>query len=114
MREGNVTLEVQPLLCEICLLAARGEADFVVLVVLVNQVLDDGAGFPQREVGVGIDDGGHAAVGVELGELGALDVGELHVVEIVRDTEFLCDHADLRRVGAMLAVDLDGLDGHNC
>lgn len=106
-------LEVQPLLREIRLLAAGREADFVVLVVLLHQVLDDGAGFPEREVCVGIDDGGHAAVGVELGELGALDVGELHVVEVVRDAQFLRDHADLGRVRAVLAVDLDGLDRHD-
>jgi hypothetical protein len=108
------TLEVQPLLGEVGLLGTGLEADFALGVVLLDEVLDDGTRFPQCEVGVWVYDCGHAAVGVELGEGFALDVGELDIVQVVWDAELFSDHADLGGVGAMLAVDLDGLDGHVC
>jgi hypothetical protein len=107
----TANLEEQPLLGEVRVCASRGKAQLVLCVVLLNEVLDDGAGFPQGEVGVGVVDGGHAAVGVDLEELGLFEVGELDVVELVGEAELLAHHADLGRVGAVLAVDGDGLDG---
>jgi hypothetical protein len=107
----NRTLEIQPLLRQPALLAARLETNLPVRVVLVDQVLDDGAGFPEREVGVGVVDRGHAAVGVDGEEVGLLDVGELHVFEVVGEAEFFGEHADFGRVGAVFAVDGDGFGG---
>jgi hypothetical protein len=107
----NRTLEIQPLLRQPALLAARLETNLAVRVVLVDQVLDDGAGFPEREVGVGVVDRGHAAIGVDGEEVRLLDVGELHVFEVVGEAEFFGEHADFGRVGAVFAVDGDGLGG---
>jgi len=55
-------LEVQPLRFEVFVVAA-GSVEFVVWVVLFDQVLDYGAGFPEGDVCVGIDDGGNTRGG---------------------------------------------------
>src|SRR4051812_23426000 len=57
-------LEVQPLLCEVGLVGSGREAQFVLLIVLLDQILDNCTGFPQGEVRVGIVYGGHAAIGI--------------------------------------------------
>jgi hypothetical protein len=103
------TLEVQPLLCQVCLLAAGREAHLALRVVLLDQVLNNGTRLPEREVLIGVLDRRHAAVGVQLDEVGALDFGELHVLEVVGEAHLLGEHADLGRVGAMLAPDDDWL-----
>ena len=43
-------------------------------------VFSDGTRLPQRQVGVGVDNGRHAAVGVDAGELDILDLVELNVL----------------------------------
>jgi hypothetical protein len=105
------TLVEQPLLRQVRLLGTRLEADFALSVVLLDHVLDDGAGFPEREIGVRVVDCGHAAVGVHGEELGLLDVGELDILQVVCEAKFFGEHADFRRVGAMFAVDGDGFEG---
>ena len=101
-------LEVQPLLGEVGLFRALREADLVVLVVLLHEVLDDSARLEQRQVGVGVVDRGQAAVGVDGRVLRFLDVGEGDVLDLVGQPEFLEDHDHLDRVGPGLAVGLDG------
>jgi hypothetical protein len=43
------------------------------LVVCFDQILRDGAGFPEGDVGVWVDDGGHTAVGVDFRVVGRLE-----------------------------------------
>jgi hypothetical protein len=92
------TLVKQPLLRQIRLLAARLEADFALRIVLLDQVLDDGAGFPEREIGVGVVDCGHAAVGIYGEELGLLDVGEL---DVLRSYARPSSSASMRTLGGL-------------
>lgn len=57
-------------------LGSGGERELLLLVVSLDKVLDDGARLPEGEAGIGILDGGQAAVGVDLGKgliLGVLD-----------------------------------------
>lgn len=63
---GSLTgsLEVQPGLCEV-LVGRRGVLEGRRGVVGGEEVFDDCARFPEREGGVGVFDGGDAAVGVE-------------------------------------------------
>lgn len=104
-------LEGEPLLCEIVFFGPLCEADLVFRVVFFGDVLEDRARLPQREVVVWIVDGGHATIGVDLQEIRLLDIRKLDILKVVWEREFLGDHAHFRRVGAVLAVDLDGLDG---
>lgn len=103
-------LEKQPLRREGGEVGARREADPVVGIVVAHEVLDDGAGFPQREVGVGIVDGGDAPVGIDGDIVGLLDLGERHLDDLVRKIQFGEDDGHARGIGAALAVDCDGLD----
>lgn len=67
-------LEEEPL-AQMPFVGLVGRAELVVLIVLVNDVLDNGARLPEdKVVVVGVLDGGDAAVGVDLDELGALGV----------------------------------------
>lgn len=105
------TLEIQPLLCQPRLVAVRFEAQSVLGVVLLNQILDDGARFPECEVCVRVVDRGHTAVGVNGGELGLLDVGEVDRFELVRNAELFNQHAHFDRVRSGSPVENDGFDG---
>ena len=42
------------------LVVATGGVEFVFRVVVLNEVLDNGTGFPECDVGVGVNDGGDA------------------------------------------------------
>lgn len=56
-------LVVQPLLGEV-FFGGGGEGQGVFFVVLLDEVFDDGAGFPEGDAGVGIFDCGDAVNGV--------------------------------------------------
>lgn len=76
-------LEVEPLAGVVEVGSARGEAELVLLVVGLGQVLEDGAGLPQGEVGVGVVDGGQAAVGVDVfDKVGPLGFAYLDHVQV--------------------------------
>jgi hypothetical protein len=105
------TLEEEPLLSKVCVVASMCEADLLILVVLLNKVLNDGAGLPDGEVGVGVVDSWHTPIGVDGGEFGLLEDIELQVFDLVGQIELFANHGDLGRVGATLAVYLDGLHG---
>jgi hypothetical protein len=66
-------LEVQPLVAEV-FFGGGGVADRVVLVVGFDEVLVDGTGFPEGDVGVRVGDGWDAAVGAYFRDVGGLDV----------------------------------------
>jgi hypothetical protein len=73
---------------------------FVFHVVLLNKILDNGAGFPEDETGVWVLDGGVAAVGVDRGEGGFFERVEFDGVDCVRDGEFFEDQDDFPGIGA--------------
>lgn len=75
-------LEVQELL-EVVLFRKAGDAELVILVVRVDEVLQDGARLPQGDARVGVFDGGCAAVGVDVGVGRLLDgvVGDVALGE---------------------------------
>ena len=100
-------------------------------VVLVDEVLDDGAGlevlstdvrvkmnvgrayFPQGDTRVGVFDGWQATVRVELHMLLRLGLVELEELDVVGEVKRLEDHAGLPGVGsAPVAPNLDRLKRH--
>lgn len=106
-------LEVEELPGLVRLGTAGREADFVACVVLFDEVLDDGPGLPQGNVGVWVVDGRQASVGVDGQVFGLLDIGQGHDDGLVGKAKLLEDDGDLGRVGATLAPDFDWLDaGH--
>lgn len=66
-------LEVQVLL-DVVLFREAGNVELVLLVVRVDQILEDGAGFPESDARIGIFNGRSAAVGIDVDEWGLLDV----------------------------------------
>lgn len=111
------SLEKEPLLGQEGLVRPHREAELVFGVVAGDQVQDDSAGLPEREVGVGIVDGGEAAIGVYGGELGLLDVLVRYGDDLVGKTKSLQDNDDPGRVGtADAAPQLDWLEigSHRC
>lgn len=105
------TLEIQPLLCQPRLIAVGLKAQSALRVVLLDQVFDDGARFPEGKVGVGVVDGGHATIGVDSGELGTLNIGEADFFDLVGKAELLDQHAHFCRIGSSSAVENDWFDG---
>jgi hypothetical protein len=69
-------------------------------VVLLNEILDNGAGFPENEACVWVLDGGVAAVGVDGGEGGFFEGVELDGVDCVGNGEFFEDEDDFPGIGA--------------
>lgn len=91
-------LEEQPLLQEV-LFGEGGVGELVGLVVGVDEVLDDGAGFPQRDVCVWVLDGGDAAVGVDFLVVGLLELRVVHVFGLEGDVELSEDDGYFPWVG---------------
>jgi hypothetical protein len=92
-------LEGDPLL-DVVLFRKRVVAESAFLVVGIGEVLDDCGGFPERDAGVGVFDGGDAAVGVDLLERWLLQVGHVHVLGLVGDAELFEDYGYLPWIGA--------------
>ena len=81
-------LEVEPLLRVVGLWRPGRETEAVLRVVALDEVLEDGAGFPEGDVRVGVVDGGDAAVGVD-GEVGGrFAAREVDGVDLVGEAEF--------------------------
>ena len=76
-------------------------------VVAVDYVLQDSAGFPECDIGVGIMDGGEATVGVDGDVLSALDIAHGDMDDFVGESELFENEADFGRVGTALAPDFD-------
>jgi len=82
----------------------------VLLVLLLDEVEDDGTRLPEGEVGVGVLDGWQAAVWVD-GEIRwFLDVFPWDPNCLVRKAEFLKENLDLGRVRATSAPEFDGFE----
>ncbi len=77
------------------LLRELGVGQLALLVVGVDQVVDDSAGFPERDPGVGIFDGWHAAIGVHVGVRLLLDHAEVDELGLVGEAELFEDDGDL-------------------
>lgn len=82
-------LEVQPLVAEVAFLQ-RGVRDVVSGgVVLLGQVLVDGARFPERQARVRVLDGRHSAVWVDVDEGLLLDVVETERLDLIIEAQLL-------------------------
>lgn len=74
-------LEMKPLLALEIQIASGLIAEQVIFIVLRNDILDDGSGFPYGKVAiVGINEGGEASVGVELQVFWGLELVEAQVL----------------------------------
>ena len=101
---------MEPLLREVRLGRSGRETQAALRVVALDEVLEDGAGLPEGDVGVGVVDGGDAAVGVDGEVFGLLDVREGNGVYVVGKAEFLEHDEDFGRVGATFTPERDGLE----
>lgn len=103
-----------PLLQQV-LLGAGSVCELVLLVVLLDEVLDNGTRLPQGDAGVGILNGGCSSVDTELLVLGLLEVREVPELVLVRKAKLLHGQDDLPGVGtASVTVDNDRLERHGC
>ena len=93
-------LEEEPLLGVVGPRCARFETQLVLFaVVVLHEVLDDGAGLLEGDARIGVVDGGEPAVGVNGEVSGLLDVGQRDGFCVVGDAELFEDHGDFGRVG---------------
>lgn len=76
----------EPLTSVVGFSCAQLEAELVVLVVFLGQVLDDSARLPQREVCVWILDARQTPVRVDGDVLGVLDIGEGDYLRLIRQS----------------------------
>lgn len=107
-------LEMEPLFGIEVVGGTGSEADGVLLIVCLDQVLHDGTRLPQVDSSVGVLDGRDTAVGVDLLERLLLHLGELEDLGFVRKAELLEDGHHLPGVGAGdMAVEDNGLEGHD-
>lgn len=105
---------VLPLLQQV-LLGSGSVCELVLLVVLVNQVLDNGTRLPEGNAGVGVLNGRSSSVDTELLVLGLLEVGKVPELVLVRKAKLLHEQDNLPGVGTTsVAVDENRLDRHIC
>src|SRR4051812_31555991 len=104
-------LKIEPLLRMVCVVAARSVAELAISVVLLDKILDDGTGFPQRKISVWLIDRWHASVGVNFEKNGLLDILEADWDNLVGKTKFFNHHGNFGWIGTTLAPDLDRFDG---
>lgn len=105
---------ILPLLQEV-LLGSGSVCELVLLVVLVDQVLDNGTRLPECNASVRVFNGRCSSVDTELLVLGLLEVGEVPELVLVGETELLHEQDNLPWVGTTsMAVDKDGLKRHVC
>ncbi len=105
-------LEEEPVGHLVVFTRARGKADTVVTVVLLDQILEDAAGLEDADrlaVGEGVGDGRDAPVRVDLEEPRLLlSVGrDVDVLNLVGQAELLERHRDLDPVGCGVRVESD-------
>ena len=91
-------LEHQPLLDVVLLWACRVR-QLRLLIVCLDQVLDDGSGFPEPDTGIGIIDGWDTSVGIDLLVDGCMQVFHWCDVDLIRYREFLENHHNFVRIG---------------
>ena len=79
----------------------------------VYNILDNSTTLPEGDASVGILDCGSAAIGVDLLEVGSLEVGKFPDLVLVGKLQLLKKDDDLPRVGTTsVAVEKDGLERH--
>jgi hypothetical protein len=106
-------LEVQPLFLVI-FLGEGVQRQLVFLIVGIDQILNDCAGFPEGDIGIWIDYGGYTAIGVQFLVWRFLEVGHVHENLFVWQVELLEDDGDLPGIGAArMTVESNGLDGRH-
>lgn len=104
-------LEVKPLLGIVVLSSKRGKAELIFLVVLFDEVFEDGTGLPDRDACVGVDESGETAVGVDLFKLRCLQVGVRDDGGLIWKIKFPQEHDHLPGVGAgTTTVEIERLD----
>lgn len=89
---------------------AGSKADLVVLVVLFDKVLNNCAGLPQSQVGVGVVDSGDTSIRVDCDIVWSLGLKNWNIDNLVGETQFFKDNGDLGRVGPVLTPDFDWLE----
>jgi hypothetical protein len=106
-------LEKEPLL-QVIFLGESVQRQLLLLVVGVDQVLDNGASLPDRDISVGINDCGNAAIGVQLLVGWLLEIGYVHEDFLIRKLQLLQDDGDFPGVGTRcVRVEGNGLDGRH-
>ena len=103
-------LENEPLFRMIILWCSGSKTQPVFGVIALDQILENGTGFPQSEAGIGVLDSWHAAIRVDGEEIGLLDLRELERDNLVGEAELGKDDGDFGRIGPALTPDLDGFD----
>lgn len=88
-------LEVKPRLALVFFRGFVSVGELVALVVLVNQIFDDGTRFPNGQSRIGVFNGRDTTVGVDLFVRLLLQVGELHQLNSIGDAELLQEDVDL-------------------
>lgn len=91
-------LEGDPLL-DVVFLWNGGVAEFLVLVIVLDEILGDCGGLPQSDACVGVVDDGDAAVGVDFFKGWLLDLGHVHEFGFIRYAELLHDDGYFPWVG---------------
>jgi hypothetical protein len=103
-----------PLLQQV-LLRGGSVCELVLLVVLLDQVLDNGTRLPKGKASVGILNGRCSSVDTELLVLGLLEVGEVPELVLVGKVELLHEQDNLPGVGTTsMAVNENRLERHVC
>lgn len=86
------------------LLRRRRVADLTVFVVQLDEILDDGSAFPERDARVGVLQGGHTAVGVQAEEWLLLYCCEVEGLDLVWDVEGAEENEDFEGVGTLIVL----------
>jgi hypothetical protein len=103
---------VLPLLQQV-FLRSGSVCELVLLVVLLDQVLDNGTRLPESNASVGVLNGRCSSIDTELLVLGLLEVRELPELVLVGKVELLHEQDNLPWVGtASMAVNSDRLERH--
>jgi hypothetical protein len=103
-----------PLLQQV-LLRSGSVCELVLLVVLLDQVLNNGTRLPEGDASVGVLNGRCSSVNTELLVLRLLEVGELPELVLVGKVELLHEQDNLPWVGTTsVAVNGNRLKGHVC
>jgi hypothetical protein len=103
-----------PLLQQV-FLRSGSVCELVLLVVLLDQVLDNGTRLPESNASVGVLNGRCSSIDTELLVLGLLEVGEVPELVLVGKVKLLHEQDNLPGVGTTsMAVNEDRLERHVC
>lgn len=105
-------LEMEPGLFLPGIDASHRVTDLALLVIHGDQVLDDGARFPERcqLLVVGVDEGGQAAVGIQSDELGGFCGGHGEGMDGIGKEELFENNGNFPRIRGRVAIEDQGLE----